>query len=511
MKKQLIALALLLCMSFGMLTGCSESQPYDYDLSTIVSLEKDGKIIYEKIELSKKEIDEELQKAIDTILDANAVKHEQNKDDATQNAVAEDQDTVNIDYKGVAIGKTLTEFSFNPAKPNELPTDLKDKLLGHEIGSGSKDAPVIAAYEVTLPEGLVNSDNTTSDFAGKTITLTVYKIHSVTRTIPATETEKEKTEEVTTGAVEANDIVKLDLSYTFKEPVAFKGGTTYTGGDTKDQATGYDLKLGSGSFVDDFEDQLVGKKLGETVAVNVTFPASYSSNPFLENMDVEFTTVLNYLSRSPKELTDKMVEDYTTEQREQNGSGRIYTSAETYKTEMRETIVESKAFEKILGNATVLDWESVPELRETYDAYWDTIEDSYQYFYQMGYFTGTYNAYLVSSWPAYYLFGFSTQFSSPDALASYINSVAKEDVKRQLVLHAIAQTEEIELTEEMYNEGVTRMFAEYKTDEIDTEKKFVKNRGEDNIRRVLKLEKVYELLRLNVVETEESADETTAS
>ncbi len=509
MKQRITALVLLVCMAVAVFAGCAETEPYSYDMSSIVSLEANGTKFYSAIELKTGDIDEELKAAIQEILDTKAVKHEQNKDNPDANAVVEDGDTVNIDYKGSALGKELTGYSFDPASPKEFPTDLKDKLNGLTIGAGGKDAPVVAEYTTTIPSGLLNSDNTASDFAGKEIKVTVYKIQSVTRKVEATATTAATTTELTSGeyTFQTGDVIKLDLAYTFTTPVAFQGGTTYTGGDSKDQATGYDLKIGSKSFVDDFETELIGAKLGDTRTVNVTFPADYSQ-VYLQNMIVDFETAVNYLSRSPKELTDEMVKEYTENARAENGNaGKVYTTAEEYKTEMRKSIVESMAFEVVLGKAVVLSYENVPELKETYDAYFETIRDSYNYFRQSGYFTGTYDEYLVSYWPSYYLFGQSTTFSTPEALASYVMSLSKADVKKQLVLHAIAQVENLSVSEEEYTSGVTRLYADYKSEELDTEKKFVKEYGEENLRRTLLLEKVYDMLRENVTEVAGSSED----
>ena len=55
---------------------------------------------------------------------------------------------------------------------------------------------------------------------------------------------------------------------------------------------GTDLVIGSGSYIDDFEDQLIGAHPGETVEVNVTFPDDYSSSD-LAGKDAVFTVTIN--------------------------------------------------------------------------------------------------------------------------------------------------------------------------------------------------------------------------
>ena len=81
-------------------------------------------------------------------------------------------------------------------------------------------------------------------------------------------------------------------------------GQEFDGGS----ATGYDLVLGSGSFIDGFEDQLIGAKKGDKVTVNVTFPESYPNNPDLAGKPAVFDVTVNSVSTLP-ELTDQWVKD----------------------------------------------------------------------------------------------------------------------------------------------------------------------------------------------------------
>ena len=68
-------------------------------------------------------------------------------------------------------------------------------------------------------------------------------------------------------AAASGDTVNIDY-------VGTVGGVAFQGGDTNGQ--GYDLTLGSGTFITGFEDQIVGHKAGETFDVTVTFPDGYS-------------------------------------------------------------------------------------------------------------------------------------------------------------------------------------------------------------------------------------------
>ena len=111
----------------------------------------------------------------------------------------------------------------------------------------------------------------------------------------------------TEGTVADGDTVNIDYTGK-KDGVAFDGGT----------AAGYDLKIGSKSFIDGFETGLIGKQIGETVDLNLTFPESYSSAE-LAGAAVVFTVKINYVitdeKRTPEDyfadLGFKTLKDYT--------------------------------------------------------------------------------------------------------------------------------------------------------------------------------------------------------
>ena len=103
--------------------------------------------------------------------------------------------------------------------------------------------------------------------------------------------------EVTDRPVEEGDIVNIDYEGKI-DGVAFDGGT----------AQGYDLTIGSGAFIDGFEDGLIGAQSGETLDVNVTFPEDYPGEE-VAGKDAVFTVTVNSISvESLPELTDEFVQ-----------------------------------------------------------------------------------------------------------------------------------------------------------------------------------------------------------
>ena len=102
--------------------------------------------------------------------------------------------------------------------------------------------------------------------------------------------------EVVDRPIQLGDVANIDYQG-FKDGVAFDGGT----------AAGYDLNIGSGTFINGFEDGLVGYSAGEEVELNLTFPENYG-NADLAGQAVVFKVTVNSVSKIvPPELTDELV------------------------------------------------------------------------------------------------------------------------------------------------------------------------------------------------------------
>ena len=113
------------------------------------------------------------------------------------------------------------------------------------------------------------------------------------------------TQNITDRAAQSGDTVNIDYSGAV-DGVAFTGGT----------ATGYDLTLGSHTFIDGFEDQIIGHNIGDTFDVTVTFPEGYGDSTdaegntiTLSGKEAVFSVTLNAITQSVvPTLTDEWVE-----------------------------------------------------------------------------------------------------------------------------------------------------------------------------------------------------------
>lgn len=150
------------------------------------------------------------------------------------------------------------------------------------------------------------------------------------------------------GATVANDdFITLD----------FKGevdGVAFAGGEGKD----YPLQIGSHSFIDTFEDQLVGLKVGEEKDVNVTFPEEYHAKDLAGKAAVFHCKINSIKHKEMSELTDEFVKASTS-----------YESIEDMKAKLRENIeknaqreADTKRRNEILKQATDNITVDIPEV-----------------------------------------------------------------------------------------------------------------------------------------------------
>ena len=154
-------------------------------------------------------------------------------------------------------------------------------------------------------------------------------------------------EQITEGTVKDGDTVNIDFEGK-KDGVAFDGGT----------AQGYQLVIGSGSFIPGFESGLIGVNVGETVDLNLTFPEDYGSAE-LAGQDVVFTVTVNSIVNTISEVTDAQ-------------AGQIAEGASTLeeaKSKLREKMEADaeKSYQELLSNTiqselvNVSQFKKVPE------------------------------------------------------------------------------------------------------------------------------------------------------
>ncbi len=239
-------------------------------------------------------------------------------------------------------------------------------------------------------------------------------------------------------AAKDGDIANINFEG-FVDGVAFDGG----------KAEEYDLVLGSGSFIPGFEDQIIGKTVGEEFDVNVTFPAEYT--PELASKEAVFKCKLNKLSyKELPEVDDEFAKDL----------GEYDTVAEL-KEGIKKDILERKqqnaddAFENALREKLVENLKAdIPAIM--IDEAAQQNKDSFiQRFESQGI---SYEQYLAYT-------GMDEKI-----LDEQIRAEAEKQVKLRLALEKIAELENIEVTEEDINAELDKIATTYGID-LETVKK----------------------------------------
>ena len=232
------------------------------------------------------------------------------------------------------------------------------------------------------------------------------------------------TAEVTGRAAANGDTVTIDYSGTV-DGVAFTGGTY----------SGYSLKLGSGTFIDGFEDQIVGHNVGDTFDVKVTFPEGYSDSTdaegntlVLSGKEAVFSVTLNGISEEVQpELTDAWVDETL-------GTSNDLHSVEAlrafYQQQLYQTNLQTAVMDYLLQNSTFGD---IPKSVLDYQ-----VTQCLNYYYTMG---GHYG-YELDAFVQ--MMGYDNTDAMLAALADSIESYAKE----ALVYQAVAEAMELAPTQE---------------------------------------------------------------
>lgn len=280
-----------------------------------------------------------------------------------------------------------------------------------------------------------------------------------------------KTEKVTSGIVGEGDKVNIDFAGTL-DGEAFEGGT----------AKARDLILGSGSMLEGFEDQIVGKEIGSTFTIDVTFPEEYHVDD-LRGAETEFEITVNHKEGDP--IMPEFNEDFV-----KNNSQ--YTSMEEYMAELNKNVLEQKEgqerarvqtemWTKITESAEVIKYPEV-ELQRKKDQNYEYYE-SYASYYEME-FSEFLNTYLGMT---------------EEEFEDYVHQQSEVVCKQEMVLYTIARKEGIEVSEKEYDQGLTDMlekegFSSLEEFETAYGQSFEEFAGKENIVITLLLENVLEWL-----------------
>lgn len=319
----------------------------------------------------------------------------------------------------------------------------------------------------------------------KCVTLGDYKGVTVEKTIQSVTDEDVQNEidnalanypvEVDQAAKEG-DTVNIDY-------VGKIDGEEFDGGSDQ----GADLKLGSGKFIDGFEDGLIGARKGETRTLNLTFPEDYTQD--LAGKAVEFTVTVNAVKEPLSEPTDQWVAD--------NIEG--YDNIADYKAGIRSEQEESNE-QTAENQVRYAAWTQVID-NCTINEYPETLVEVGKKLYEQQ--VETYAKYAGMELDAYIESSGLTQEEYQSNMEEYGKNVAAQ----ALVCQAICDKEGFAIGDDDYQKALQDMLTEYGC----TEDELIQTYGQDNVEQSIMLNRVSNLILENANVTEVQVDSSADS
>ncbi len=249
--------------------------------------------------------------------------------------------------------------------------------------------------------------------------------------------ELDKVKEQNARLVAADDKAVEDGDQTTIDFEGFVDGVAFEGGKGED----YPLTIGSHSFIDNFEEQLIGKKVGEEVEVNVTFPEDYQAEELAGKPAMFKVTVKEIKVKEYPEVDDDFAQDVSEFDTLDEYKADIRKNLEEKKAQEAEADKESKVIEAIVNDSEMDIPEKMIEAQcqQMVEEFAQNIAMQGISFEQYLQFTG----------------------GSVDQLTEQVKPQAEARIQSSLVLEAIVAAENIEATDEEYDEEVKKMAEKY--------------------------------------------------
>ena len=254
------------------------------------------------------------------------------------------------------------------------------------------------------------------------------------------EAELKKVQEQNSRLVTVEDRAVADGDQTVIDFEGFVDGKAFEGGKAED----YTLVIGSHSFIDTFEDQLIGKDLGEDVEVNVTFPAEYHAAELAGKPATFKVKIKEIKMKELPELNDEFASEVSE-----------FETLDAYKEDVKNKLAETKqaqataenennVVQKVVDNAQMdipapMVDEQVRNMIEDYARRLQSQGISFDQYLQ---FTG----------------------STIEQLQEQMRPQAELRLRTRLVLEAVVAAEKIEPSDELVEAEIKKMSENYKMD-----------------------------------------------
>lgn len=268
--------------------------------------------------------------------------------------------------------------------------------------------------------------------------------------------------DVEDGTIEDGDNTIIDFT-------GYIDGKTFDGG----AGTDYPLVIGSHSFIEGFEEQLIGKKKGETCDVNVTFPAEYHADE-LAGKPAKFVVTIKEVKRNElPELNDEFASEVSD-----------FDTLDEYKADIRKKLQEKKeqdakvenenhVIEKVVENAQM----ELPQPMVDTQAR-EMVENYARRLQSQGLNINDYMKYTGMT---------------PEKLMEQMRPEAEKRIKTRLVLEKVVEAENVQVSDEKLDEQINEIAASYKLEGAKL-KEMMGEREKEQIREDLKVQAAIDLL-----------------
>jgi trigger factor len=340
----------------------------------------------------------------------------------------------------------------NTLKPVDYP-----KVEIVEVGEG-KDL-VYTAEVTTFPE--VNL----GEYKGLEATRNVYDVNDqdIQKQLEEMQQRNSRVEVKNEGSVADKDVAVIDFKG-FVDEVAFEGG----------EGNDYPLEIGSGSFIDNFEEQLIGASVGEEREVKVKFPEDYGKEE-LNGKEATFkVTVKEIKVKELPAIDDEFAKETSEFETLEELKADIKQKLEETNTQKANKELEEAVISAAIENTTI----ELPQvmIEKEIDTMVKELENRLKY---QGLTLEQYMEYTGNT---------------VDKMREYMKENAERKVRADLVLEAISKAENIEATEEELKEKALEVAKMYSASEHEKMADLLLNAQKEMLKNDIVIEKTLKFL-----------------
>ena len=391
-----------------------------------------------------------------------------------------------------AFNKNKNRFAIPGFRKGKAPQAMLEKMYGEGVFyEDAADEAINASYAEAMKESgldIVSRPEVTIEKIGKDepfvysalvavkpeVTLGQYKgveVEKADASVSAEDVEAElkKVQEQNARLLTVEDRGVEDGDQTVIDFEGFVDGKGFEGGKAED----YPLTIGSHSFIDTFEEQLIGKKIGEECEVNVTFPTEYHAADLAGKPATFKVTVKEIKVKELPELNDEFASEVSE-----------FDTLDEYKKDVEKKLVEKKEIEansknedavvaKVVENATM----EIPD--KMIDAQAENmVQDMARRMQSQGLSLDMYLKYT----------GMTVEQMKEQARPD-----AEKRIRTRLVLEAVAKAENIQISDEKVDEEVAKMAEAYKM-EVEKLKSYMSESDVKQMKEDLAVQQAVDLL-----------------